>query len=89
MVNNEELDLVDDFFNPLRQPDKRFLALAGVALPVLIDRAGGSVTFSQADFDAVSERYGGRAAVHLERTPDGRYTASLVRSKRKSGPTQA
>jgi hypothetical protein len=89
MGNNDELDLASDFYNPLRRPDKRFLALAGAALPVLIDRAGGSVTFSDADYDAVKDRYGGHVAVHISRTADGRFTASLVPSKKERRPAHA
>lgn len=64
--DNEELDLLETWTNPLLQPDKRFRALAGAALPVLIDRAGGSVRFTLAEFEAVQSRYGGKVSVMLE-----------------------
>lgn len=67
----------------MKQPDRRFMTLAGVALPVLLDRAGGSVTFTGADLEAVHERYGGRVAVRLERSTEGRFTAWLVPSTKQ------
>lgn len=79
---DDELDLTESVFNPMAQPDKRFMALAGAALPVLLERAGGSATFSQADFDEVNRRYGGRVAVHLERTSNGDFRAWLVPSQK-------
>jgi hypothetical protein len=85
----EELDLVDSILNPLKQPDRRFMTLAGIALPVLLDRAGGSVTFTAADLEAVHERYGGKVAVQLQRTADGRFTAWLIPSTKKSKGAQA
>lgn len=55
MTNDEELDLLETWINPLLQPDKRFMALAGAALPVLIDRAGGFVRFTLAEFRSGAE----------------------------------
>jgi hypothetical protein len=88
-LSDDELDLVEGLLNPLKQPDRRFMALAGVALPVLLDRAGGSMTFSQADLEAVHQRYGGRVAVQLERSPDGRMTAWLAPSSKAERAAQA
>lgn len=84
MTNDEELDLLETWVNPLLQPDKRFMALAGAALPVLIDRAGGSIRFTLAEFEAVQSRYGGKVSVMLEKTPDGVFTATLAPSKSKA-----
>lgn len=78
-----ELDLFETWRNPLLQPDKRFMALASAALPVLIDRAGGSVRFTVEEFEAVKNRYGGKVSVMLNRTPAGVFTASLAPSTRK------
>jgi hypothetical protein len=82
--DNDELDLYETWANPLLQPDKRFMALAGAALPVLIDRAGGSVRFTLAEFEAVQRRFGGNVSVMLERTPDGVFTATLAPSTNRS-----
>ncbi len=81
--DDEELDVHETWSNPLLRPDKRFMALAGAALPVLIDRAGGSVRFTLAEFEAVQKRYGGKVAVTLVRTPAGVFTASLAASTKK------
>jgi hypothetical protein len=70
VTKDEELDLLATWINPMLQPDKRFMALAGAALPVLIDRAGGSVRFTLAEFEAVQSRYGGKVAVTLKKSPD-------------------
>jgi hypothetical protein len=82
-VPDDELDLSETFFNPLLQPDKRFMALAGAALPVLIDRAGGRVTFTLDEVQAVQARYGGHVSVLLERSKDGIFSAHLAPSAKK------
>lgn len=84
MTDDKELDLSEMFFNPLKQPDRRFLALAGAALPVLLERAGGFATFTLDEFEAIQRRYGGKVSVHLERSKDGVFRAQLAPGK----PTQ-
>jgi hypothetical protein len=47
---------------------QRRMALETMGLTVLLARAGGSLTISRAEYEAVVARYGGRAklAIHLE-----------------------
>ena len=84
--DGDDLDLYETWANPLLQPDKRFMALAGTALPVLIERAGGFVRFTLEEFEAVQGRYGGKVSVMLERAPDGVFTATLAPSKKARDP---
>jgi hypothetical protein len=86
---DEELDVVDSALNPMVQNDKRFMLIAGLTLPVLIDRAGGSVTLSDTDLEELNGRYGGRVAVQMQKTPDGRIRAWLVPSRKRPKTAQA
>lgn len=47
---------------------QRQVHLQAMGLLVLLDRAGGSVTFTEAEYDAAVERWGGKAAatIHVE-----------------------
>jgi len=51
-----------------RRAATRETALKMMGLVVLLSRAGGTTTFSQADYDEILERHGGLAlmAVHIE-----------------------
>ena len=89
MTDDKELDLAETIFNPFKQSDRRFMALAGAALPVLLDRAGGFATFTLDEFEAVQRRYGGKVSVQLERSKDGVYRAQLIPSKAKRERSQA
>ena len=89
MTDDKELDLMEIIHNPLKQPDRRFMALAGAALPVLLERAGGFATFTLGEFEAIQRRYGGKVSVHLERSKDGVFRAQLVPGKAKQERSQA
>jgi hypothetical protein len=86
---DDEVDVVEQSLNPLMANDKRFMLIAGLTLPVLIDRAGGSVTLGDRDIEDVNRRYGGRVAVRMKKTPDGRIQAWLVPSTKKDKAAQA
>lgn len=51
-----------------RKRAQRDSALRLAALTVLLDRAGGSLSFTEAEYQAIADRFGGRAnlVVHLE-----------------------
>jgi hypothetical protein len=68
---------------------RRTLALAGAALPVLLDRVGGFATFTLSEFEAVQRRYGGKVSVQLERSKDGVFRVQLVPSKAQQERSQA
>ena len=89
MADDKELDLVEMIHNPLKQPDRAFMALAGAAMPVLLDRVGGSATFTLEEFEAVERRYGGRVTVKITRTKDGVFKAQLAAAQPKKNRSQA
>lgn len=89
MTDDEELDLLESILSPLKQPDRRFMALAGATLPVLLDRTGGFATFTLDEFEAVQRRYGGEVSVQLERSKDGVFRVQLVPAKPKLERAQA
>lgn len=65
-----------DPFKPARSPMEK---LADLALPVLIDRAGGSVEISGEELVALSEKLGGRVAVLSEQLTPTRFRLKVVR----------
>jgi hypothetical protein len=89
VADDKELDLMEIIHNPLKQPDRAFMALAGAAMPVLLDRVGGFATFTIEEFEAVERRYGGKVSVRMTRTKDGVFKAQLVPGKLKQERTQA
>lgn len=65
-----------DPFKPARSPMEK---LADIALPVLVDRAGGSVEISGEELVALGERLGGRVGVQAEQLTPTRFRLRLVR----------
>jgi hypothetical protein len=83
-----EVDLADAF-DPFKSPSRLLVAMANVALPVMIARQGGFVTWTDEEWQAIADQYGGTVAVQMERTKDGRWEARLRRGKprKKERPT--
>lgn len=67
----------DSPFDPFKSPSRRMVAMSYLALPLLIDRAGGMVTVSVAELQQLQGRYGGRVGVVGEMTKDGVWTLRL------------
>ena len=61
----------NDTKTPKQQMNESALRLA--ALTVLLDRVGGSLSFTEAEYQSIAERFGGRTnlVVHLEVIKDG------------------
>jgi hypothetical protein len=53
-------------------------AITQLVLPVLLDRAGGSVTVTEDELVALEQRYGGGVAVAARRLAEGSWSFSLV-----------
>lgn len=65
--------------NPFEPKKDLMTLMAHAALPVLLDRAGGSATVSQADQVNLQERYGGPVGVAAEEVEPGVYRLTLVK----------
>jgi hypothetical protein len=65
------------------------VAIANNALPVLLDRAGGSVTITQREFDELASRYGGptNLTIRMERVdgPEPGIRLTLARQAPRQG----
>lgn len=48
-----------------------------MAATVLVDRAGGQVSFTDAEWKAINDRYGGHGALLLDRGPEGEHVVFL------------
>lgn len=66
--------------------------IASSALPILISRAGGTVTITQSEFDEIANRYGGwsNMAVHTEKLSGpgiepNTYRLTLIRKEPAQG----
>lgn len=71
---------------PATLTDRQRTAFTYAALAILLDGAGGSLTFTEAEYNRVLERYGGRARVNIrfEVTREvGRPDAVLARIENK------
>jgi membrane protein implicated in regulation of membrane protease activity len=70
---------------------RREIGLQTTALAVLVGRAGGRVTYTDTEWKALAEQYGGTASlgIHIEvRKPDDGSTSvevSLIRGKPSQG----
>lgn len=65
--------------NPFASPKRLTMEqLSDLALPVLIDRAGGSVEISGEELVALGERLGGRVGVQAEQLTPTSFRLSLV-----------
>lgn len=67
---------------------KNRVKVANNALPVLIGRAGGSVTITRAEFDEIASRYGGpsQMTITMERIGEGdAIRLTLVRKPARQG----
>jgi hypothetical protein len=71
---------MQDPFKPKKDP---MVEIAHAALPVLIDRLGGSATVSVVELAELSERHGGAVAVKAEKIGPGEYRLTLVAAKPK------
>jgi hypothetical protein len=72
---------MQDPFKPKRDP---MVAIAHAAMPILVDRLGGSVTVSEIELAELSEKYGGAVAVSAKEEGQGVYRLTLVSAKPKS-----
>lgn len=65
------------------------MTVANLALPVLLDRAGGSITVTQREFDELAARYGGATnlTIVMERMtgPQPGFRVTLVNKKPGQG----
>jgi len=77
---DKQVDMADTF-DPFKSPSRLMVAMANVALPVLLNRQGGFVTWTDDEWETLAEQYGGTVAVQMERAKDGRWQARLVRGK--------
>lgn len=66
---------MQDPFKPKRDP---MVTMANAVVPVLVDRLGGTVTVSEIELAALSERYGGAVGVKARQVELGVYQLSLV-----------
>jgi hypothetical protein len=64
--------------DPFERPGDRMVKVANVALPVLVDRLGGTVTVTAAELVALGERHGGAVGVKVDELEPGRYRLTLV-----------
>jgi len=80
---HEELDINEAVFNPMKSPSPRSLAMAGVAVPVLLDRLGGSATWTDTEWIELNARFDDAVSCSIARTAEGRWEARLVQGKRK------
>lgn len=71
---------MEDPFKP--KPDQ-MVQIAHAAMPVLVDRLGGTVTVSQVELAELSEKYGGAVAVRVDKLDKGVYRLTLVPAKPK------
>ena len=67
-----------DPFEPTADP---MVIIAHAAMPILVDRLGGTVTLSHGELAALSSRYGGAVAVAARQIEPGVYRLSLVSTK--------
>jgi hypothetical protein len=72
-----------DPFKPKRDP---MVAIAHAAMPILVDRLGGSVTVSEIELAELSEKYGGAVAVQAKEEGRGVWRLTLVSAKPKPEP---
>ncbi len=74
----------------MQDPFKRrdpMVAMAHAALPVLVDRLGGTVTVSEVELAELSDRYGGAVGVKATEVEPGTYRLTLVAAKPKPDET--
>lgn len=64
--------------DPFKRPGDRMVAIANVAVPVLVDRAGGSVTITTEEFDELRSRFGGAVGVKAVEIEPGTYRLELT-----------
>lgn len=64
-------------------PDELKTDVAKLALPLLVERLGGTVEITEAEHQAFAERYGGlrNVGVQIEHTPNG-LRLTIVRTER-------
>ena len=72
--------------DPFKTPKEPIVLIANAALPVLLDRLGGTATVSDIELAAIAERYGGSVGVKGEIVEEGVYRLTLVPTKAK--PTE-
>lgn len=65
--------------DPFKPQRSRMEKLADLALPVLIDRAGGSVEIAGEELVALGEKLGGRVGVQAEQLTPTRFRLMVVR----------
>jgi hypothetical protein len=73
--------------DPFDRDSHPFVAATNFMLPVLVDRAGGTVTVSEREVDELRARFGGTVAVRLEEAEPGTYRLTLIPGKPRPGPS--
>jgi hypothetical protein len=63
--------------DPIRRGVVTMEAITQLVLPVLLDRAGGTVTVTEDELAALEQRYGGGVAVTARRLDEGAWSFSL------------
>lgn len=74
--------------NPFEPKPDVMTLMAHAALPVLLDRAGGSATVSQGDQVRLQEKYGGPVGVAAEEVEPGVYRLTLVKVTPPTDPAR-
>lgn len=64
--------------DPFKSRPDPMVAVAHMAVPILVDRLGGTVTVSAVELAALGERYGGTVGIRAHRIEEGIYRLSLM-----------
>jgi hypothetical protein len=73
--------------DPFEQKGALMVAIAEVAVPVLPDKLGGTITVTEADLTSLGERLGGTPGVKAREVEPGIYRCELVTVQpRPAGP---
>ncbi len=64
------------------------LAIAHAAVPILVDRLGGTVVVSEIELAALSKRYGGSVGVSAVQEAPGSYRLTVVSVVGRSDPNR-
>ena len=72
--------------DPLKNPMDQEIAIARVALPVLLDRLGGTAIVGVAEMESLGKRFGGVIAISVRGAGPGMYRLAIKAAK-KAAPT--
>ena len=72
--------------DPFERRQDPMILIANAALPVLLDRLGGSATITDEDFAALEAKYGGHMGVRATKDREGVIRLTLARYDRSAEP---